>query len=44
MTEDYNGERQEGFGPMEMTVWRRAAAGQPPTPISSRRCNAATWS
>ena len=21
-TEDYNGERQEGFGPMDMTVWR----------------------
>ncbi|WP_137391749.1 choline dehydrogenase [Rhodoligotrophos defluvii] len=22
ITEDYNGEKQEGFGPMEMTVWR----------------------
>ncbi len=22
LTADYNGERQEGFGPMEMTVWR----------------------
>jgi len=22
VTEDYNGERQEGFGPMEQTVWR----------------------
>jgi len=22
MTEDYNGEQQEGFGPMEMTVWK----------------------
>src|SRR5690606_21017277 len=22
LTDDYNGERQEGFGPMEMTVWQ----------------------
>jgi choline dehydrogenase len=22
LTDDYNGEKQEGFGPMEMTVWR----------------------
>lgn len=22
VTDDYNGEKQEGFGPMEMTVWR----------------------
>ncbi len=22
ITDDYNGEKQEGFGPMEMTVWR----------------------
>jgi choline dehydrogenase len=22
LTEDYNGSRQEGFGPMEMTIWR----------------------
>ncbi|MGF7162045.1 choline dehydrogenase [Rhodoligotrophos appendicifer] len=22
VTEDYNGEKQEGFGPMEMTVWK----------------------
>ncbi len=22
VTDDYNGERQEGFGPMEMTVWK----------------------
>ena len=22
ITDDYNGERQEGFGPMEMTVWK----------------------
>ena len=36
LTDDYNGEKQEGFGPMEQTVCK-AGAGRPPTPICGRR-------
>ena len=34
-TSDYNGEKQEGFGPMERR-FGRAAAGPPPMPIEAR--------
>jgi choline dehydrogenase len=40
LTGDYNGERQEGFGPMEMTVWRGrrwSAANAYLKPALSRR-------
>ena len=38
VTPDYNGQQQEGFGDMEMTVRKGLCAGRPPTPISGRRC------
>ena len=41
LTDDYNGEKQEGFGPMERRSGG-AGAGPPPTPICARRSRAAT--
>ena len=41
LTDDYNGERQEGFGPMEMTVWggQRWSAANAYLKPSLRRAN-----
>ncbi|HFD15541.1 MAG TPA: choline dehydrogenase [Rhodospirillales bacterium] len=45
-TEDYNGHRQEGFGPMEMTVWqgRRWSAANAYLRPALRRPNLTLWS
>ncbi len=45
-TEDYNGSRQEGFGPMEMTVWqgRRWSAANAYLRPALKRPNLVLWS